>query len=84
MEMTQQDYDDRKTRVAAGNGTDEDLRLVKLYESEGFSSDETSAGKRQEAGAEQHTPAPAGHDADATARPVQDGDVKPTRGSRSK
>lgn len=74
VEMTQQDYDERKTRVAAGNGTDEDLRLVKLYESQGFSVDDNSAGKRQEAGAEQHTPAPAGHDPE----------VKQTRGSRSK
>lgn len=37
MELTQSDYDERKARVAAGNGTDEDLRLVKHYEDQGFS-----------------------------------------------
>jgi hypothetical protein len=36
MEMTQQDYDERKTKTVAEEGSDEDLRLVKLYEREGF------------------------------------------------
>lgn len=34
--MTQKDYDDRKNRYAAGNATDEDLRLIKQYEREGY------------------------------------------------
>jgi hypothetical protein len=42
MEMTQRDYDDRKKRVDDGTGDDEDARLVKLYESEGY-----QAGARQ-------------------------------------
>ena len=36
MEMTQQDFEARKQRVDAGVGTDEDARLVKLYEREGY------------------------------------------------
>jgi hypothetical protein len=36
MKMTQQDYDARKARVDAGQGDDEDARLVKEYERQGF------------------------------------------------
>lgn len=36
MEMTQSDYDERLTRVADGTADDEDRRLVKHYEREGF------------------------------------------------
>lgn len=36
MKMTQQDYDDRKARADKGEGSDEDTRLVKLYEREGY------------------------------------------------
>lgn len=36
MQMTQKDYDERKARVNEGVATDEDLRLVKQYEAEGF------------------------------------------------
>lgn len=36
MQMTQKDYDERKARVNDGVATDEDLRLVKQYEAEGF------------------------------------------------
>lgn len=33
MEFTKKDYEDRKSRIDAGEGSDEDRRLVKLYES---------------------------------------------------
>lgn len=36
MELTQADYDERKNRVNAGSGDDEDARLVKHYEDNGF------------------------------------------------
>lgn len=36
MELTQSDYEERVARVAAGTGTDEDRRLLKLYGREGF------------------------------------------------
>jgi hypothetical protein len=36
MQMTQSDYEDRKNREAAGNATDEDHRLIALYEQEGY------------------------------------------------
>lgn len=36
MQLTQKDYDERKQRVDAGDGDDEDARLVKHYEAEGF------------------------------------------------
>lgn len=36
MELTQKDYNERKARLDAGTGDDEDARLVKLYEREGF------------------------------------------------
>lgn len=36
MELTQGDYEERKARTLAGQGTDDDTRLVKLYEREGF------------------------------------------------
>jgi hypothetical protein len=32
MEFTKADYDERKARIDAGQGSDEDRRLVKLYE----------------------------------------------------
>lgn len=48
MELTQSDYDERVARQAAGNGTDEDLRLIKHYEDQGFSTREDSAGKREQ------------------------------------
>lgn len=34
--MTQDDYDERLTRVADGTADDEDRRLIKHYEREGF------------------------------------------------
>jgi hypothetical protein len=40
MELTQKDYDDRKARVAKGEGDDEDARLVKHYEANGFTATE--------------------------------------------
>jgi hypothetical protein len=36
MKLTQEDYDERKDRALAGQATDEDNRLVKLYEAEGY------------------------------------------------
>jgi len=36
MELTQGDYEERKARTLADSGTDDDVRLVKLYEREGF------------------------------------------------
>lgn len=36
MKLEQQDYEDRKTRVASGAASDDDCRLVKLYEREGY------------------------------------------------
>ncbi|MET0916714.1 MAG: hypothetical protein ABWY81_11010 [Jiangellaceae bacterium] len=46
MELTQKDYDDRMARQAAGQATDEDLRLIKHYEEQGFSTREDSVGKQ--------------------------------------
>jgi hypothetical protein len=47
MQLTQQDYDARKARVEDGTGDDEDARLVKHYEAEGYewrgNSSQTSA-----------------------------------------
>jgi hypothetical protein len=40
MELTQQDYDARKARVDKGEGDDEDARLVKHYEVQGFKATE--------------------------------------------
>lgn len=52
MELTQADYEARKGRVDAGEGDDEDRRLVKHYEREGYtwpgSSSETSSDSRQQ------------------------------------
>lgn len=36
MEMTQQDFEERAARVEAGEGDDEDQRLVKHYYREGY------------------------------------------------
>lgn len=36
MKLTQDDYDERATRIDEGRGSDDDRRLVALYESEGF------------------------------------------------
>ncbi len=37
MELTQQDYEERKSRIDAGTASDDDRRLVKHYERQGFS-----------------------------------------------
>jgi hypothetical protein len=39
MEMTQQDYTERAARIDDGTATDDDRRLVELYEREGFARD---------------------------------------------
>lgn len=39
MKLTQKDYDARKARVVAGSGDDEDARLVKHYEANGFTTE---------------------------------------------
>lgn len=36
MELTQQDYEERKGRQLADEASDDDRRLIKLYEREGF------------------------------------------------
>jgi hypothetical protein len=36
MQLTQRDYETRKARVESGQGDDNDRRLVKHYEREGF------------------------------------------------
>lgn len=45
MKLTQADYEERKARMDAGAADDEDARLVKLYEREGFSWDGSNTGK---------------------------------------
>lgn len=83
MEMTQQDYDDRKARVDAGTGDDEDARLVKEYERQGFTPGRAAA----PAAPAQDAPAQ-----DSTSDNAQDGpggspdndadDAAPRRGGR--
>lgn len=73
MELTQKDYEERINRRAAGQQTDEDLRLIKQYEANGFSTDDDSAGKR----ADSHTAETP--DAGQTAHATQPGEVKPTK-----
>jgi hypothetical protein len=51
MDMSQQDYDARKQRIEGGTATDEDRRLVKQYEKEGY----TWGGTRT-AGSSEETP----------------------------
>lgn len=36
MELTQRDFEERKARVDDGTASDEDRRLVKQYEAEGY------------------------------------------------
>jgi len=43
MDMTQADYIERRKRATAGDASDEDRRLIKLYEKEGFSWDGPSS-----------------------------------------
>ena len=58
--MTQGDYEQRKARQDAGEPTDEDLRLIKQYEREGYScrgsnsaeSPETTSTSSEPAGSE--------------------------------
>lgn len=42
MELTQQDYEQRYARIRDGEGTDEDRRLVKHYERQGFTHTDAS------------------------------------------
>jgi len=46
MELNQADYEERINRRAAGQQTDEDNRLIKHYEANGFSTRDDSAGKQ--------------------------------------
>jgi hypothetical protein len=39
MEMTQDDYNSRAARIDDGTATDDDRRLVELYEREGYTRD---------------------------------------------
>ncbi len=70
MELTQKDYEERVNRVAAGQGDDEDLRLIKHYESQGFSTRQDSVGKQ------------AGAPEGETSRPTQPTEVKPTKATQ--
>lgn len=56
MKLTQKDYDTRKARVVAGAGDDEDARLVKHYERQGFT---TEGAAPQPASGPELTPTPA-------------------------
>lgn len=60
MESTQQDFEDRKARIDAGTGSDEDRRLVKQYEKQGF-----AVGGAQQADRAPDASRPADVDADA-------------------
>lgn len=42
MELTQQDYDDRRARIDDGTADDEDRRLVKHYMLEGYGADDSA------------------------------------------
>lgn len=65
MKLTQKDYEERLKRLAEESGTseqrDEDRRLVKLYEREGYScpgsSTETSSGEQPKTSETNETPA---------------------------
>ena len=46
MKMTQSDYAERAQRIDDGTATDDDQRLVELYEREGFSRDGEGAVSR--------------------------------------
>jgi hypothetical protein len=46
MKMTQSDYAERAQRIDDGTATDDDRRLVELYEREGFSRDGEGAVSR--------------------------------------
>ena len=49
MKMTQKDYDERAARIAAGQGDDEDRRLVEHYEREGFGPERTDSDSEEQA-----------------------------------
>lgn len=73
MELTQQDYEERINRRAAGQSDDEDLRLIKHYEEQGYSTRDDSVGKRAPSVDDQRsTGAPSGVD------PVTGGSVVKT------
>lgn len=54
MELTQKDFDERVARNAAGNGTDEDLRLIEHYQANGFTPNDKA---RAESEAQENSPA---------------------------
>lgn len=100
MQLTQQDYDARKQRVEDGTGDDEDARLVKHYESEGFEwrgkSSKTSSEATPSSGAQtpsdrQSTAPTTGNPSnlsetggDSTARPTDGAGQKAGSSTRSK
>ncbi len=77
MDLTQKDYDERVNRRAAGQATDEDLRLIKHYEDEGFSTREDSTGKREQAAADDTTNSGADNDGVVRSETGSGADVKP-------
>jgi len=94
MELNQADYEARVARRAAGQQSDEDNRLIKHYEANGFSTRDDSAGKVK--GATLAPPADGtpksdgepeeagtGHSGDNAPRPVDDdgasAEMKPTK-----
>lgn len=74
MELTQQDYDARVQRAHAGIATDDDLRLIKLYEREGFEQTDKSLTPADV----QNPPKDAGPaDADTAGQPARSDEVAP-------
>jgi hypothetical protein len=60
MELTQKDFNERVARKRKGEATDEDLRLIKLYVSEGYEPDaDVPTGPEQPGSDDVNDPAPA-------------------------
>lgn len=59
MKFTKADYEERKARIDAGEGSDEDRRLVKMYEQEKPSGGPVSDTAAHDAVTEDEAPAPA-------------------------
>jgi hypothetical protein len=69
MQMTQSDYEDRKNREAAGNATDEDHRLIALYEQEGYEC--RGSNSEHSPGATPMTSEPGGNEDSSTAQTTE-------------
>ena len=79
MEMTQHDLDARAQRVDAGVGTDEDARLIKQYQRDGWSVSD-GKGFAGEDGPET-VDVPAGQEVKPVAPSDEDSDNEPDDGS---